>query len=154
MVRILLVALLLPALSTRAEPPLPTRPLTAEEQAAITHNVELVQKQMEPLSHLSFNFTDASIKWLDGFIERNRSHESASRLQQVLASYLGETIRVQFNCSWVGSEESIALSCPGNLMLFPFTKVAKQFSSGHDDSIYAFYQSVPTLTAQTSSTPR
>jgi hypothetical protein len=123
------------------------RELTQEEQSAISRNVSLVQAQMGTLSHVDFKFSEASIKWIDGFIERNRSRPSTSTLEQVIASYLGETIRVNFHCAWVGIDEGIGLNCPGDLMLFPFSKVSKQFQSGHEHSIYAFYREIPKLIA-------
>jgi len=121
------------------------RPLSDVQAAAIATNVALVQKQMATISHIDFNFSGESVEWLDSFIERNRAKPSTSKIHDVLSAYLGESIRIQYKCSWVVSNDDIALRCPSELLLFPFTKIEKQFANGHEDSIFAFFQAVPQL---------
>jgi len=129
-----------------ADPALQFRPLTEKETAGIRHNAALVQERMGPLSKVDFsNFSEESIEWLDGFIERNRKNGPTEKLEQVIAAYVGEAIRVNFKCEWVGVNEGIGLQCPGEVTVLPLNKVSKQFESGHEHSVYDFYRLVPTL---------
>ena len=122
------------------------RPLTQTETAGIQHNTALVQERIGPLSKADFsNFSEESIEWLDGFIERNRKNGPSEKLEQVIASYVGEAIRVNFKCEWVGINEGVGLQCPGEVTVLPLNKVSKQFESGHENSVYDFYRLIPTL---------
>lgn len=132
----------------------PEQPLSEDLAAAISENVRLVQEQMSSISDADFNFSVESIKWLDGFIERNRKTTSdPSKLASALGSYLGETINVRFHCSWVMVGDVPAVWCPGDLLLFPISKTEKQYQNGENDSIYAFFQTVLALSRQASSQP-
>lgn len=68
--------------------------MTAEEK--IRANAQLVVDRFSQLSELeaSFGYNRESVKWLDGFIERERSRRDINsvgraKLAQVLGSYLG-----------------------------------------------------------------
>lgn len=121
------------------------RSLTKAEEAAIQHHVTLVQENLGPASNVDFKFSEESIKWLDGYIERNRKKGPTDALEQVIASYLGETIRINYQCKWAGINEGVGLQCPGELTVLPLNKVSKQFESGHEHSVYDFYLAIPAL---------
>jgi hypothetical protein len=121
------------------------RPLPEDQVAAIAANSALVQKQMGAATHIDFNYTIESIKWLDAFIETTRVHRTDSKLADVVGAYLGETIRVRYACAWVDFRGAFALRCPEGVVLFPMAKTAKQFANGHEDSVYSFYLAIPQL---------
>jgi hypothetical protein len=126
-----------------------TSSVTPEQLSTIAANVKSVQDRLGPISGVDFNFTPESVKWLDGYIERTRSKlPDPSGLVQVLGSYLGETMRRNYGCTWIGTEGQVALQCEAEFIVFPFNKVSKQFANGSGDSIFSFYETAGILLAE------
>lgn len=123
--------------------------ITPAQLASIEANTKSVQDRLGPISGVDFNFTPESVKWLDGYIERTRTKvPDTSVLAQVLGSYLGEAIRREYGCAWIGDEGQVALKCESGFVVFPFNKVAKQFANGGGDSIFSFYETTRILLAE------
>lgn len=120
---------------------------SAEAQIAIDKNVELVRKTMPEVAGIAFDYDEASIEWLDGYINRMREEFDGEpgRLGQVLASYIGESIRRKYGGRWVEAEYGIGVEIRPNFVAFPFNKVSKQFENGQEDSVFSFYQSIQPL---------
>lgn len=120
-------------------------PATPEQIAEIERRVSIVQRELGAAAKIDFNFSDASIKWLDGFIQRNRKH-LGDDLVLAFGAYFGETIRVRYQCDWIDlGGGAVALRCPPESVLFPIEKVAKQVDNGGEDSIYDMYKAIPEL---------
>lgn len=64
----------------------------------IRANAELVIQELGPLSGITFGYTEESVEWLEGYIERMRNSgefdnsETRTRLISVFGSYLGECL--------------------------------------------------------------
>lgn len=117
-----------------------------EEQ--IRANVELVIRELGPLSGIDFGLNRESVEWVEGFIERQRARpefdeSSMDGLVSTLGSFLGECLAANAGGKWAWSEEQEALGVafPAGGMAFPFAKVRKLFLNGLEggDSITSFY---------------
>ena len=117
-----------------------------EEQ--IRANVQLVIRQLGPLSGIDFGLNRESVAWVEGFIERQRARPdfdegSLDGLVSTLGSFLGECVAANTGGTWAWSEEQQALGVafPAGGMAFPFAKVRKLFLHGLQDgeSISSFY---------------
>lgn len=128
--------------------------LSAEVQEAIDKNSQLVRSRMPEVAGIPFEYDEASIEWLDGYINRMRDQlgDEPGRLSQVLASYIGESIRRKYGGRWVDAEGSIGVEIRPDFIVFPFNKVDKQFENGPEDSALSFYRSIPVLLDHTSTT--
>lgn len=134
-----------PQTAVERSEPLPAP--SAEVQTAIDKNVELVRDTMPEVAGIPFEYDDASIEWLDGYINRMRKEfgDEPGRLAQVLASYIGESIRRNYGGRWVEAEDGIGVEIRPDFIAFPFNKVSKQFSNGPEDSVFSFYRSIQPL---------
>lgn len=107
----------------------------------IQENANFVAEKFE------LGFNEETIKFLEGFIERQRARTPGERFEgliNTLGSFLGECIIRNFGGTWVQEEDgTIGLKFTGNERAFPFTKVEKQFQNGLEDSIYSFYTVIP-----------
>lgn len=97
--------------------------------------------------HLSFN--DESITWLSSFIEDHRDRMD-SKTQHVaslkIAIFLGCAIIHHHGGQWVRTDgNNLAVRFPNGAMVFPFTKVSKQFQNGIADNIYGLYRNIGRL---------
>src|SRR5207253_3030206 len=72
----------------------------------IRANADLVVRQLGPDSGIpNFGFNIASIEWLDGFIERQRSRPDVDdrfvdRLVNIIGSFLGECMVRHYGARW------------------------------------------------------
>jgi hypothetical protein len=115
---------------------------------AIRLNAELVVQQMQPLSGLDFNYDAESIRWLDGYINRQRQEvddATRTRLTSVLGSYLGASIINTYGGNWGQVEGEMAVVFDDNNAVFPFAKTGKQFANGPEDSIYSMFTTIPVV---------
>jgi hypothetical protein len=121
--------------------------LSAEAREAIDKNSQLVRSRMPEVAGIPFEYDEASVEWLDGYINRMRDQfgDEPGRLSQVLASYIGESIRRRYGGRWVDTEGSIGVEIRPDFIVFPFNKVDKQFENGPEDSVLSFYRSIPVL---------
>ena len=139
----------------RGEPPdaapraPPGAPISAEQRAAIEGNVALVRDDFAKDVGIAFDFSRASLEYLDGFI--SRQHERGSdhgNLPQIFGSYLGECIRRRDGGQWVVEPEgAVGLEIEPDFTVYPLTKAGKHFANGEDDSILGLYDSIPALLA-------
>jgi hypothetical protein len=119
----------------------------------IRANAELVVQKLRSLSGIDFGYTQESVKWLEGYIERLRNSgefedaETKTKLVSVFGSFLGECIVRCYGGKWKKHREAgvwcVAFSDKD--MAFPFAKVARQMDNGLEDGIGSFFSVIPTL---------
>ncbi len=121
--------------------------MTPEEK--IRANGRLVIDRFSSLSGLDtrFGYNRDSLKWVDGFIERQRiatdvNSDGTAMLIQVLGSYLGEWVIHAYGGSWKEQDNQWVVSFDDSNAVFPFNKVWKQFHYGHEDSILGFFEMI------------
>ena len=120
-------------------------PITEERMEAILANAELVVRELAQASGQDFDYGAASVAWVEGFIERQRSEfpENAVGLVGVLGCYLGEAIITAVpGADWSEDENGmlVVLFANGD-SAYPFNKVEKQLVEGlqNGESILSFY---------------
>lgn len=115
---------------------------------AIRANAQLAVDKFRSLSDLGlrFGYNRDSVKWVDGFIERERSKpeataDSVAQLVGLIGSYLGECIINEYGGVWRQHEDSWGIFFDNANAVFPFRKVQKQFQDGlkGGDSILSFF---------------
>lgn len=112
---------------------------------AIKANAALVLKTF---GEQSLAYDEESVKWLDGYIERNRrdwDEQSGEKLVNVLGSFLGECIRLNYGGEWQTTEYGPGIAFSDGNVTFPFNKIRKQIQNGSEDSIASFYATIPIL---------
>ncbi len=131
----------------------------------IRANAELVVQQTRSLSGIDFGYTEESVKWLEGYIERLRNSgefenaEAKTKLISVFGSFLGECIVRCYGGAWKLHEPGAwCVAFDENNKAFPFAKVAKQIDNGLEDGIASFFSMIPLvfkdLPRATTSTPK
>ena len=98
---------------------------------------------------LNLKYDANSVKFIKGFIERNKGSfekEEYQGLINSLGSFLGKCIIENYGGQWELNENgSVAIAFDKNNKAYPFAKVSKQFENGLADSIYSFYGVIPTV---------
>jgi hypothetical protein len=126
--------------------------MTAEEM--IRANAQLVIEQLgiDSQMGMEFGYNLESVKWIEGFIERQRSRpdatpETIDRLTQVLGSYLGECVIHVYGGTWRQHNGQWGVFFDKSNGVFPFGKVSKQFQNGAagGDSIAGFFEAIDPL---------
>ncbi|PYT00037.1 MAG: hypothetical protein DMF63_08690 [Acidobacteria bacterium] len=122
--------------------------LTLEEKLRI--NADLIKEHLSPAAGFELAFNEASVAWIDGFIERQRSRDdfdlaASDGLAQKLGSFVGECMCNEFGGKWKQLDEGLGIVFSDGNAAFPLTKVRKQFANGSDDSILSFYRSAAAL---------
>lgn len=112
-------------------------------------------KELENLAEsvrtqLNLKYDAASVKFIEGFIERNKGSfdkEESKGLINSLGSFLGQCIIKNYGGYWQPDNEtgSVAIVFDDNNKAYPFAKVSKQFENGLEDSVYSFYSIIPTV---------
>ncbi|MBS1639787.1 MAG: hypothetical protein JST94_02105 [Bacteroidetes bacterium] len=112
-------------------------------------------KELENLAELvktelSLKYDTDSVKFIEGFIERNKNSfdkEQSQGLINSLGSFLGQCIIENYGGQWQTDNETgwIAVVFDNNNKAYPFAKVSKQFDNGLEDSVYSFYTGIPTV---------
>ena len=112
-------------------------------------------KELEKLAEtvkaqLNIQYDQDSVKFVEGFIERNKSNfdnEESKGLINSLGAYLGQCIIENYGGRWQLDSETgaIAVAFDDKNKAYPFAKVSKQFDNGLEDSIYSFYTVIPTV---------
>lgn len=115
-------------------------------------NAEMVVQELRPLSGLDFGYTEESVEWLEGYIERMRNSgefddsETKYRLMSVFGSYLGECLVRHYDGMWKQHESGDwCVAFEDGTLAFPFSKVRKQMDNGPFDGISSFYRAVPAI---------
>jgi hypothetical protein len=117
----------------------------------IRANAELVIQQLRPLSGIDFGYTQESVAWVEGYIERMRNsgqfetEEAKEKLTSVLGSFLGECLVHCYGGAWKQFEGMWCVAFNDKDMAFPFAKVAKQIDNGLGDGIASFFNAVPAI---------
>jgi len=111
---------------------------------------ELEQLADSVKTQLKLKYNAESIKFLEGFIERNKANfnqEDAKGLINSIGSFLGQCIIENYGGHWERDSETgiVAVDFDDKNKAFPFAKVSKQFENGLEDSIYSFYTIIPTI---------
>lgn len=131
----------------------------------IRANAELVLQQIRSLNGPDCSYTEESVKWLEGYIERLRDSgefenaETKTKLISVFGSFLGECIVRCYGGAWKQHESGVwCVAFNEDNIAFPFAKVAKQIDYGLEDGIASFFNVIPTifhdLAHTTPSTPK
>ena len=106
-------------------------------------------------SGLELGYDDASVEWVDGFIERQRvrfSGDEAQGLVNVIGAFLGECVIANDGGRWREDEYGWGVFFDDGNAAYPFTKVRKQFDHGREggDSVHSFYETTGVLLKQRS----
>lgn len=95
------------------------------------------------------NYNADGIKFLEGFIERNKAQITKDEWEGLINScgaFVGQCIIENYGGQWVRDESGqAAILFNENNKIYPFTKVRKQFENGLEDSIYAIYTIIPAV---------
>lgn len=112
-------------------------------------------KELENLAEsvrtqLNLKYDAESVKFIEGFIERNKSsfsREESNGLINSLGSFVGQCIIENYGGQWQVDNDtgSVAVVFDDNNKAYPFAKVSKQFDNGLEDSVYSFYSVIPTV---------
>jgi hypothetical protein len=118
----------------------------------IKANSEMVIQKLQPLSGIDFGYTQESVEWMEGYIERLRESgeletvEMKDKLASVLGSFLGECIIRSYGGSWKEHESGMwCVAFNEKDMAFPFVKVLKQMDNGLEDGIASFFSAIPII---------
>ena len=109
---------------------------------------EFIQ-EVRPISRSDFGYTQESVEWLEGYIERLRQSgqfpDDAAKFNLIciFGSFLGECIIHCYGGAWVQRDEGWCVEFRSNTYVLPFSKVAKQFDNGLEDSIGWFFRAIP-----------
>ena len=119
----------------------------AEEYRAAAENV--VSHVREDLG-VELKYDEASIEWLDGYINRIRTQlkkEAFLGLATVLGAYVGETIIRTYGGEWTYFEQTKqwGIRFDDSNGAFPISKVYKQLENGESDSIFSFFTIIPKI---------
>jgi hypothetical protein len=119
----------------------------AEEYRAAAENV--VSQLRDDLG-VELKYDEASIEWLDGYINRIRTQlnkEAYLGLATALGAYVGETIIRTYGGAWAYFEQTNQWGIrfdDGN-GAFPISKIYKQLEDGEFDSIFSFFTIIPKI---------
>jgi hypothetical protein len=119
----------------------------------IRANAELTIKMLGPLSGIAnFGYNPDSVKWVEGFIERQRvrsdlSKEEIGQLVSNLGSFLGECVIACFGGDWRQHGPTWGVAFDEKNMVLPFSKVEKQFAEGVDqgESVDGWFHTIPVM---------
>jgi CRISPR/Cas system CMR-associated protein Cmr5 small subunit len=97
---------------------------------------------------LRMNYNEDSIKFLEGYIERQKTREDLKNFDSIvtdLGSYVGECIIRNYNGTWGQDNRGFHIKFDDSNKVYPFSKVKKQFENGLSDPVLAFYRSIPII---------
>lgn len=116
----------------------------------IKTNAEFVIQQLGPLSGFQFGYNAESVAWVDGFIEQQRGSDAdtINGLINTLGSFLGECIIRCFGGHWQNIAGEWGVCFDDQNIVFPFSKVRKQFTNNREDSIKKFFELIPVMFKQ------
>ena len=113
---------------------------------------EDVVSQMRDDLGVELKYDEASIEWLDGYINRIRTQLNSDGfvgLALVLGAYVGETIIRNYGGEWAyfDQTEQWGIRFDNGDGAFPIAKVYKQLEEGEFESVLSFYTILPKLRA-------
>jgi hypothetical protein len=121
---------------------------------AIRANAELVIERLGPGSGMKLGYDLESLRWLEGFIERQRARNPAAefvqRMTSILGSFVGECLVRAYDGHWEESKDGWGVALDPAFVVFPFNKVRKAFDGGLEagDSIVSFFTTAGVLLAE------
>jgi hypothetical protein len=130
--------------------------MTVEDQ--IRANAALTIATLGPVSGIEgFGYNAASVKWLEGYIERQRNRgvlkgDGLAQIVSNLGSYLGECVIACFGGEWRLLDGMWCVAFDANNAVFPFNKISKQFRNGAEaDGVYGWFTVIPAIMTAASS---
>jgi hypothetical protein len=119
----------------------------AEEFRAAAENV--VSQLYQDLG-VDLNYDEASIEWLDGYINRIRTQlksDSYPGLASALGAYVGEAVIRTYGGEWAYFEnvQQWGIRFEDGNGAFPISKIYKQLEDGEFDSILSFFTIIPKI---------
>lgn len=124
----------------------------SDGDAAIVENIRanavLVVAVARDEMDLEVRYDENGVKWLDGYIERNRAgwpRELREKLPSTLGSFLGECIIASHGGEWACVDGRWGVRFDAGSAAFPFAKVAKQLDGGPGDSVLGFFRAIPAI---------
>lgn len=98
---------------------------------------------------LNLKYDVDSVKFLEGFIERNKleiPRDEWDGLINSCGAFLGQCVIKNYGGEWQKENDGhVSVAFDNRNSVFPFAKVSKQFENGLEDSIYSFYTVIPTV---------
>ena len=125
------------------------KPPSEEQLFFIRENAKLVIRMSNDLVDFDFGYTEESLQWFAGYIDRLRNGglfsdpKTFNKYASVFASYFGEVIIHAFGGEWKYYDGELAIILDGKDWVFPFSKVTKQMENEDGDSIFGLYQILP-----------
>ena len=117
----------------------------------IKKNAQMVIEQLRPISQIDFGYNRESVKWLEGYIERQRQRDkfqaetNRKKLTSTLGSFLGECIIHCYGGRWVNHDGCWGVAIGEDFIAYPLNKVGKQMENGLEDGIDSFFTNIPIL---------
>jgi hypothetical protein len=100
------------------------------------------------LTGMQIGFTPDSVKWLDGYIEKQRAEgafadeDDLRMLANMYGAFYGQCIIQCYGGDWQERDGRWAVAFDDRNAVFPLTKVAKQIQNGPEDSIYGMFDMI------------
>jgi len=98
---------------------------------------------------LNLQYDTNGVKFLEGFIERNKTQIPKDQWDGLINScgaFLGQSIIENYGGHWLRDNSGqFAIAFDDKNMIFPFSKVSKQFDNGLEDSIHSMFTMIPTV---------
>ncbi len=118
----------------------------------IRASAELFRKSMLQHTGTAVGYDEAGVKWLDGYIIRNRGHlQDNDAAVSAAGCFFGECLRETYGGRWVGGDgNQWGLHVDERLVVYPFTKLLKHLedTTGEaGDSIVGMFHSVGPMMA-------
>jgi hypothetical protein len=110
---------------------------------AIRYNVDLIAGIAREHLGREPDFGEATVRWLDGFIQRQHERGDAEKLVQTLGSFFGECIVRTYGGTWAKVDGRWAVRFDEKNSVFPFTKVQKHLANGSEDSVLSLFTVIP-----------
>jgi hypothetical protein len=117
----------------------------------IVANAEVFRKVARENIGVELSYDEASVKWLDGYIDRQRvaqTEEVKKKLPNTLGSFLGECIRHTYGGEWCFDERhGWCVKINEKISVFPFAKVQKQLAGEDGESVFGLFNAIAPLLA-------
>jgi hypothetical protein len=97
---------------------------------------------------VNLRYDQASVEWLDGYIERQRptlDESSVNGLANSIGSFLGECIIANHGGAWREAHGTWGIYFDEENAVYPFAKVQKHLLNGAGDSILSLYDMIPVV---------
>lgn len=101
-------------------------------------------------NQLDLNYDSKSVKYLEAFIERQRGSFEGEDLEGLINSigaFLGQCVITNYGGQWQLDPETqqTCIAFDDKNKVYPFSKTAKQFENGLEESVYSFYTIIPVV---------